>query len=156
MAKPKLVKTKMDNILYALVLKSDYQILAIWAADCAERVLKYFEKNFPQDIRPREAIAAARAWARGEIKMMAARKCAIASHAAARDAEKNPESEAAARSAGHAAATAHVGRHAFAASTYALSAIRDASSSSDYEINQQIDKERKWQYHQFFELQRKM
>jgi len=43
--------------------------LALWAADCAERVLPYFEEKYPRDDRPRKAIEAARAWARGEIRV---------------------------------------------------------------------------------------
>jgi hypothetical protein len=31
---------------------------AVWAADCAERVLQYFEKEFPKDDCPRKAFEA--------------------------------------------------------------------------------------------------
>ena len=37
------------------------------AADFAERVLPLFEADYPDDDRPRKAIDAARAYARGEI-----------------------------------------------------------------------------------------
>ena len=47
--------------------KQDQRLLAFWAADCAEHVLPYFEENYPEDDRPRKAIEAGRAWARGEI-----------------------------------------------------------------------------------------
>ena len=151
MRKPKLVKTKMDGLLDELVKKFDHKILTIWAADCADRVLHHFEKNYPEDMRPREAIEAGRAWVRGDVKMIEARRFAIASHAAARDAEQNPESQAAARSAGHAAATAHVARHYFAASTYDVSSIRDASTSDNEMVL--IDEERQWQYNHLLELQ---
>lgn len=102
-------------------------------------------------MRPREAIEAGRAWVREDIKMIDARRFATASHAATRDAEQNPESQAAARSAGHAVATAHVARHSFAASTYAVSAIRDSSTSDNEMVL--IDKERQWQYKHLLELQ---
>ena len=39
----------------------------LFAADCAERVLPIFEKAYPNDDRPRKAIEAGRAFARGEI-----------------------------------------------------------------------------------------
>lgn len=39
----------------------------LFAADCAEHVLPIFEKLHPDDKRPRKAIEAARAYARGEI-----------------------------------------------------------------------------------------
>ena len=50
----------------------------LFAADCAERVLPLFERERPHDDRPRKAIEAARAFARGEIT--------AAAWAAARDA----------------------------------------------------------------------
>jgi len=36
--------------------KKDQKMLALWAADCAERVLPLFEKEYPKDPRPRKAI----------------------------------------------------------------------------------------------------
>jgi len=62
------------------------QVIGLWAADCAEHVLPYFEAKHPQDDRPRKAIEAARAWVRGEIRCGEARAAALAAHAAARDA----------------------------------------------------------------------
>ena len=44
----------------------DHRLLAIWAADCAEHVLPFFETERPGDDRPRQAIELGRAWARGE------------------------------------------------------------------------------------------
>ena len=45
-----------------------HQLLARWAADCAEHVLALFEDVVPDDTRPRAAIAAARAWATAASK----------------------------------------------------------------------------------------
>lgn len=99
----------------------DHGELARWAADCAESVLSIFETNRPQDIRPRKAIEAARAWSIGDLTVNEARKAAFSAHAAARD-TSDPAAKAAARSCGHAAATAHVAGHARHAQTYALKA----------------------------------
>jgi hypothetical protein len=41
--------------------------LRLFAADCAERVLPIWEKQHPKDMRPREAIKAARAFVNGKI-----------------------------------------------------------------------------------------
>lgn len=90
---------------------SEHRLLVLRAADLAELVLPYFENQHPQDQRPRQAIAAARAWARGEIAVGEARAAAVAAHAAAREAT-DPPARAAARAAGHAAATAQVASHA--------------------------------------------
>ena len=100
-------------------LKQDQKALALWAADCAEHVLKYFEKKYPKDKRPRKAIVAARAWAKDRIKCGEARKAALGAHAAARKCPHFSASQFAARAAGHAAATAHVAEHAKGAKWYA-------------------------------------
>lgn len=64
---------------------ADHRLLAIWAAVCAEHVLAHFEAVQPSDPRPRQAIEAARAWARGEIKMMQAKDAAGDANAAAHE-----------------------------------------------------------------------
>jgi len=45
--------------------EADRRNVAVWAADCAERVLGLFEAEAPGDCRPRDAIARLRAFARG-------------------------------------------------------------------------------------------
>ena len=123
--------------------KEDHRALAIWAAECAERVLPYFEEEYPKDNRPRKAVEAARAWARGEIAVSGARAAAFAAHAAARDVDRgHAGARAAARAAGHAAATAHVAGHAGHAATYAVTAATHAAAFAAA-----VDaKERDWQY----------
>lgn len=113
----------------------DQRLLACWAADCAEHVLARFEGTYPREAHPRQAIEAARAWVRGDLRMMEARKAAFAAHAAARAAEGVEAACAAARATGHAAATAHMTGHAYHAAAYALKAV-DAGDS---------DRERAWQ-----------
>ena len=58
------------------------QNLRLFACDCAERVLPIFEKEYPEDNRPRKAIETARLFANGE----ATQKEMDAAWAAARDA----------------------------------------------------------------------
>jgi DNA-3-methyladenine glycosylase len=105
--------------------RQDQKALALWAADCAEHVLPYFEKERPKDDRPRKAIEAGRAWARGAMTVGEARKAALAAHAAARCVNQ-AAARVAARSAGHAAATAHVTEHAPIAADYAAKAAEAA------------------------------
>ena len=107
-----------------LTLEHHHQ-LAQWAADCADHVLPLFAVQHPEDDRPRNAIAAARAWARGEIRVGDARAASVAAHAAARDTTEGAAEEAArfvARAAGHAVATAHMADHAPGAAMYAIKA----------------------------------
>jgi hypothetical protein len=37
--------------------EDDRRVLAVWAADCAERTLSLFEAQAPSDARPRDAIS---------------------------------------------------------------------------------------------------
>src|SRR5947207_13897856 len=64
---------------------ADHQLLALWAALCAEHVLDLFESARPEDPRPRRAIEHARAWARGEVTMTQARSAGGQATSAARD-----------------------------------------------------------------------
>ncbi|CAN5798703.1 hypothetical protein BH23ACT12_BH23ACT12_15470 [soil metagenome] len=115
--------------------------LALWAADCAERVLPIFQQSRPDDRRPRKAIDSARAWARGELPMMAARAASSASHTAAREADEGPAREAA-RAAGHASATVHAVGHAIHAAAYAVKALADAGGAGATSA----EKEQGWQF----------
>lgn len=123
--------------------EGDHRALVRWAADCAEHVLPLFEEQYPQDHRPRNAIEAGCAWARGELAMSEARAAAFAAHAAARDADQ-VAARAAARAAGHAAATAHVASHAAHAATYAVTAASAAAEAMDETAA--TTEEREWQY----------
>lgn len=83
----------LTHLLWALdrMARHDHSIAkrrALFAADCAERVLPIFEARFPNDTRPRKAIQAARDWAAGLIDDVAgaaggARDAAWAARAAA-------------------------------------------------------------------------
>ena len=151
MKKRKMAVTAMDKPIAELAAESDHSVLAIWAADCAERVLPYFEEKCPGDPRPRKAIEACRDWVRTGVSRMAdIRKTALAAHAAAREIEGDDAARSAARSAGQALATAHVPAHALAAAIYAATAVRDAANSTDDGIA--TIKEREWQYYHLLEL----
>ena len=102
----------------------DHQLLALWAATCAERVLPLFEHERPDDRRPREAIEAARRWARGEVPMMQAR--AVGGHAMGAARPLTGAARFAAYAAGQAACVGHVAEHDLGAAAYAIKAIRAA------------------------------
>jgi hypothetical protein len=123
--------------------KAEQKILALWAADCAEHVLPFFEEKYPEDERPRKAIIACREWVKTSIFRMAdVRKAALDAHTAARvTQEEDKDAIAAARSAGHAIATAHVPTHAFGAAAYAIKAAALHSKNAKVAIT----RERDWQ-----------
>jgi len=114
-----------------------HNLMAAWAADCAEHVLPLFERAC-QDDRPRKAIAVARSWARGEVSVGAARDAAVAAHAAAREAD-DESAVAAARSAAHAVATAHMADHCLGPVYYALKAIKATDGSEEAESCWQME-----------------
>lgn len=145
----KSVDTSINKSIAELLSKQDHRTLVLWATDCAEHVLPYFEERYPQDNRPRKAIEAGRAWARGEIAISEARTAAFATHAAARDTNEDAAC-AAARAAGHAAATAHVAGHAVHTATYAAKAATYATEPTD--AGASTAKERNWQYQHLLDL----
>jgi hypothetical protein len=108
---------------------ADHQLLALWAATCAEHVVHLFESARPSDRRPRQAINQARAWARGEISMSQSRDAAGAANAAARD--LSGSARHAAYAAGQAAAVAHVAAHELGAAAYAIKAVRAAAPDGE-------------------------
>ena len=118
---PRLVTLRRGGTL----TDSDHQLLALWAASCAEHVLGLFESAQAEDPRPRRAIELGRAWARGEITMTQARTAAGHAMAAARD--LSGAARHAAYAAGQAAAVAHVAAHELGAAAYAIKAARAAA-----------------------------
>jgi len=123
--------------------RQDQRLMAIWAADCVERVLPLFERSYPQDDRPRRAIETCRTWVQtGVFRMAEIRGASLAAHAAAREAKENPAALFAARAAGQAVATAHIPQHAFGGAYYALKAI---AAADPVQAELKVAKEHAWQ-----------
>jgi hypothetical protein len=110
---------------------ANHHLLALWAAVCAEHVLHCFAEVQPEDDRPRQAIALARAWARGEIKMSEARAAGGHAMGAARD--LRGAARYAAYAAGQAAVVAHVAAHELGAAAYAIRAAQAAAPRDERE-----------------------
>ena len=124
---PRLVTIRRGGTL----TDTDHQLLALWAASCAEHVLDLFEWARPDDPRPREAIEHARAWVRGEVRMMQARAAGGHAMGAARDLRGT--ARCAAYAAGQAACVAHVAAHDLGAAAYAIKAARAAAPDGEGE-----------------------
>ena len=101
---PRFITVRRGGILQ----DADHHLLAVWAADCAQHVLHFFEQAQPSDDRPRRAIEQAHAWVRGEITMTQARTAA-----------------------GQAAVVADVAAHELGAAAYAIRAVRAATPESE-------------------------
>lgn len=99
----------------------DRRLVALWAADCAERVLPLFEAEAPDDRRARDGIERARAFGRGELDTAGEIRRRFEAGRAAGSAT-SPAAVAAARAAGQASGVAHMGAHALGAAAYAAKA----------------------------------
>jgi hypothetical protein len=124
---PRLVTVRRGGSL----TDDNHHLLALWAALCAEHVLPLFESVRPDDPRPRQAIEAARAWTRGELKMMESR--ALGGHAMGAARDLRGAARFAAYAAGQAAVVAHVAAHELGAATYAIKAAQAAVSGDECE-----------------------
>lgn len=123
--------------------EANRRIVAAWAADCAEHVLGVFEAAAPGDTRPRDLIARTRAFARGELDVAEGIRRRFIGGVPAREVQV-PAAAAAARAAGQAAATPHMGAHALGAAAYAAKAAGlaepDHTDAVSAEIRWQLDR----------------
>lgn len=101
------------------------QTAVLFACDCAERVLPLFEREYPDDQRPRQAIETARKWVHGKAtleEVQAAADAAYTAYAAAYAANAAAyaayAANAAADAAAYAAANAAYAAHAAHAAAY--------------------------------------
>ncbi|MBW7571273.1 putative immunity protein [Caproiciproducens faecalis] len=98
--------------------------LAHWAVDYAERViLPLWSKFNSDDLRPQNALNAAREWLSGAIKLPQAKAAILECHSAAREAEGNPVAQASARTIGQCASTIHSARHCIGLAFYGALAV---------------------------------
>src|SRR5215469_8976612 len=120
--------------------EADRRLVAAWAADCAERVLGFFEAEAPADDRPRAAIARTRAFARGELNTAEGIRRRFVGGVPAGEV-RTPAAAAAARAAGQAVAICHMGAHALGAAAYAVKAASLAAPGRP----EVVDDEIRWQ-----------
>ena len=148
MEKPKFSIARKDEEMLELASKTDHKTVALWAIDCAERVMPHFEDKYPQDHRPRQAIETLKTWIdTGVFKMAVIRKASLDAHSAAREVGEDSPARSAAHAAGQAVATAHVPRHSYGPAIYAQQAIYRATNSIDA-----VEYERNWQYQHLLAL----
>lgn len=122
--------------------EADRRTVALWAADCAERVLALFEAEAPDDARARDGIARARAFGRGELDAASQIRERFVANRASKSA-RTPAAIAAAYAAGQASGVAHMGAHALGAAAYAAKvaslAASDPEAAREDEVRWQLD-----------------
>lgn len=134
---PRFITTRRGGTL----TDAHHHLLALWAADCAERVLRLFEGANPDDKRPRQAIELTRAWVNGEITMKQAHNTAFTANAAGKG--MPDAARFAALAAGQAVAVAHVAAHELGAAAYAIKAVM--ASAKENEKDKMGQEECQWQ-----------
>ncbi|MFI2293488.1 putative immunity protein [Isoptericola sp. NPDC019571] len=118
-----------------------HRMLAGWAVACADHVLPCFEREAPDDDRPRQALEVARGWIRGEVPMREAHRTAFVANAAGKG--RPDPARFAALAAGQAVAVAHVAAHDLGAAAYAIRAASAAAPAGRAEPARLA--ERDWQ-----------
>jgi len=110
--------------LMKLIETQSKATLANWAVDYSERtILPLWSRYYPDDLRPQNALQAARQWLSGTIKLPQAKSAILECHSAAREADGNPVAQAAARTIGQCASTIHSARHCIGLAFYGAIAV---------------------------------
>ena len=111
----------LDNLRH-LTDQANRRVLILWALELAEETVLQLTEKYPEDLRPREAIAASRAWATGEIKMPLAKRAILNCHAIAKELT-DPADVARCHAVGQACSVVHTVGHALGYPMYELTAI---------------------------------
>ncbi len=124
--------------------RNDHRALGLWAANCAEHLLPYFEEKYSEDTRPRDAISTLREWVQtGVFRMAVIRGASLAAHAAAKAVKKEDTvANLAAHAAGQAVATAHVPTHALGPVLYSMKLV---AALHPTDVQAAVAREREWQ-----------
>ena len=109
--------------LLPLIESQSKETLLTWVLDYVDRhLLPLYQAYVSNDDRPNNAILAARAWVKKEIKLPQAKVAILACHEAAKEAT-HPVAMAAARAIGQSASTIHSARHCIGLVLYGALAI---------------------------------
>lgn len=110
--------------LVKLMEAQDKVTLVNWAICYSEQVmLQLWNKYYPEDLRPQNALKAAKAWLSGDIKLPEAKTRILECHSAARDVYLNPAAQAAARAIAQSASTIHCAGHCMGLPLYGALAV---------------------------------
>ncbi|MDR2817546.1 MAG: hypothetical protein LBB04_02385 [Oscillospiraceae bacterium] len=133
------LKAPLTIALMRLIETQSKTTVVNWTLNYAEqKVLPLFVKHCPNDERPAHAIAAAREWLGGKVKLPYVKNIILNEcHAAAREQENNPVAQAAARAIGQSAGSIHAVPHSlgcyfYAAAAFAYDRLGLAASETEF------------------------
>ena len=110
--------------LMSLIETQSKTTIGDWCVDYAEKyILNIYEKAFPEDDRLRLAVEAYRSYRKGEPKLPELKKAVALTVQAAKEAEKNPAAQAAARTIGQAIGAVYTPTHSLGLAFYGAAAI---------------------------------
>ena len=110
--------------LMSLIETQSKTTIGDWCVDYAEKyILNIYEKAFPEDDRLRLAVEAYRSYRKGELKLPELKKAAALTVQAAKEAEKSPAAQAAARTIGQAIGAVYTPTHSLGLAFYGAAAI---------------------------------
>ena len=110
--------------LMRLIETQSKETIANWGMDYVEQyILPIYEKSYPEDSRLRVAIKASREGIMGKMKVAEVKKIVKEVQTAAKEAEKNPAAQAAARAVGAATGILYTQTHSLAVAFYGAAAI---------------------------------
>ena len=131
--------------LMRLIETQSKTTIANWTLNYAEdKMLPLFHKYSPDDCRPANAIAAAREWLAGKVKLTYVNNIILNEcHAAARELDNNPIAQAAARAIGQSCSSIHAVTHSLGLYFYAAAAVAydRVGTEADTEQYKQIAEE---------------
>lgn len=110
--------------LMSLIETQSKTTIGDWCVDYAEKyILNIYEKAFPEDDRLRLAVEAYRSYRKGELKVPELKKAVALTVQAAKEAEKKPAAQAAARTIGQAIGAVYTPTHSLGLAFYGAAAI---------------------------------
>lgn len=97
--------------------------VTLWALEQAGRVALQLAEKYPDLSCPMDAVAAARAWAAGQIRMPQAKRAILACHAMAKDLPEDPAAAARCHAVAQGCSTVHTTGHALGLPIYEMTAL---------------------------------
>lgn len=128
--------------LMQLVGEQNHRTMVLWAFEFADETVQKLRERHPMDRRPENAVATAKLWAAGKVKMPEAQRAILQVHAMAKEIHSQ-EDCALCHAVGQACGTVHTIGHAIGFPIYDLTAL---IRKYGLEACQEPVKQRKKQY----------
>lgn len=108
--------------LMQLINEQNHKTMVLWAFEFAEETVRKLHDSYPDDNRPENAVATAKLWASGRVKMPEAQRAILQVHAMAKEIH-SPEDIALCHAVGQACGTVHAVGHAIGFPIYDLTSL---------------------------------